>query len=68
MAESEPLQAAFVLRQLERHARSAPDRVAFTFLREDGREESLSNGELAARVEALAGVLAREAYQERYRG
>lgn len=61
MAESEPLQAAFVLRQLERHARSAPERVAFTFLREDGREESLSNGELAARIEALAGVLAREA-------
>lgn len=61
MAESEPLQAAFVLRQLERHARTAPERIAFTFLREDGREESLSNGELAARVDALAGLLAREA-------
>ena len=61
MAESEPLQAAFVLRQLERHARTAPERIAFTFLREDGREESLSNGELAARVDALAGRLAREA-------
>ena len=61
MAESEPLQAAFVLRQLERHARTAPERIAFTFLREDGREESLNNGELAARVDALAGLLAREA-------
>ena len=61
MAESEPRQAAFVLRQLERHARSAPGRIAFTFLREDGREESLSNGELAARVDALAGALACEA-------
>ncbi|MET0209909.1 MAG: AMP-binding protein, partial [Burkholderiaceae bacterium] len=61
MAESEPLQAAFVLRQLERHARIAPERLAFTFLREDGREESLSNGELAACVDALAGQLAREA-------
>ncbi|WP_229493589.1 AMP-binding protein [Massilia arenae] len=61
MAESEPLQAAFVLRQLERHARTAPERTAFTFLREDGREESLSNGELAARVDVLAGQLAREA-------
>jgi len=61
VAESEPLGAAFVLRQLERHARTAPERIAFTFLREDGREESLSNGELAARVDALAGQLAREA-------
>lgn len=61
MAEREPLQAAFVLRQLERHARVAPERVAFTFVREDGREESLVNGELAARVDALAGLLAREA-------
>ncbi|MGF6273030.1 acyl-CoA synthetase (AMP-forming)/AMP-acid ligase II/alkylation response protein AidB-like acyl-CoA dehydrogenase/acyl carrier protein [Massilia sp. UYP11] len=61
MAEGEPLQAALVLRQLERHARTAPERIAFTFLREDGREESLSNGELAARVDALAGLLAQEA-------
>lgn len=61
MAEREPLQAAFVLRQLERHARIAPERIAFTFVREDGREESLRNGELAARVDALAGLLAREA-------
>jgi len=61
VAEREPLQAAFVLRQLERHARIAPERIAFTFVREDGREESLRNGELAARVDALAGLLAREA-------
>lgn len=61
MAEREPLQAAFVLHQLERHARVAPERIAFTFVREDGREESLCNGELAARVDALAGLLAREA-------
>ncbi|WP_306397491.1 AMP-binding protein [Telluria beijingensis] len=61
MAESEPLQAAFVVRQLERHARAAPARIAFTFVREDGRAESLGFGELAARVDALAGVLARAA-------
>lgn len=61
MAESEPLHAAFVVRQLERHARNTPGRVAFTFVREDGREESLDYGELAARVDALAGLLAQAA-------
>ncbi|WP_137173849.1 AMP-binding protein [Massilia sp. HP4] len=61
MAEREPLQAAFVLRQIERHARVAPERIAFTFVREDGREDSMNNGELAARVDALAGLLVHEA-------
>ena len=61
MAESEPLHPAFVVRQLERHARSAPGRIAFTFVREDGREESLDYGQLAARVDALAGLLAQTA-------
>ena len=61
MAEGEPLHATFVIRQLERHARTAPDRIAFTFVREDGREESLDYGELAARVDALAGMLAQAA-------
>src|SRR5450830_832977 len=61
VAESEPLHAAFVVRQLERHARNTPGRVAFTFVREDGREESLDYGELDARVDALAGLLAQAA-------
>lgn len=61
VAEPGPLQVAFVVRQLERHARAAPARIAFTFVREDGRAESLGFGELAARVDALAGVLARAA-------
>lgn len=61
MAESEPLQAAWVIDQLQHHATTTPERIAFTFLREDGREESISHGELAAQVDALAGLLAREA-------
>lgn len=61
MAEREPPQAASVLDQLARHARLTPERIAFTFVREDGREESFGHGALAARVDALAGLLARQA-------
>lgn len=61
MAERELLQQACVIDQLQRHARVAPERIAFIFVREDGREESLSNAELAARVDALALMLVREA-------
>ncbi|WP_229429395.1 AMP-binding protein, partial [Massilia sp. ST3] len=43
---------------MQRHARETPARITFTFVREDGREESLGFGELAARVDALAGGLA----------
>jgi len=61
VADGEPLPAAWVIEQLQRHADGAPERIAFTFVREDGREESLSHGALALRVDALAGLLAREA-------
>lgn len=44
--------------QMLRQARRAPGRIAFTFVREDGREEHLEAGVLAARAEALAHVLA----------
>nr|WP_307728491.1 AMP-binding protein [Massilia solisilvae] len=40
------------------HARATPTRIAFTFLREDGRAEDLSYGDLARQVELLAGHLA----------
>ncbi|WP_020654214.1 AMP-binding protein [Massilia niastensis] len=58
MAEREPPRPEPVGERLRRHARAAPARIAFTFVREDGREESLSFGELDARVDALAGALA----------
>ena len=58
MADREPRRIAPVLENLRRHARDTPERIAFTFLREDGREESLAFGELAARVDALGGALA----------
>lgn len=57
MADREPLRSAPVLEALRRHACDQPQRIAFTFLREDGREESLAFGELAARVDALGGAL-----------
>ncbi|OON62274.1 hypothetical protein B0920_01975 [Massilia sp. KIM] len=58
MAEREPYRASPVLERLQRHAQEAPARIAFSFVREDGREESILFGELAARVDALAGALA----------
>ncbi|MBQ5962539.1 AMP-binding protein [Massilia sp. ZL223] len=58
MADREPRRTAPVLENLRRHARDTPERIAFTFLHEDGREESLAFGELAARVDALGGALA----------
>jgi acyl-CoA synthetase (AMP-forming)/AMP-acid ligase II/alkylation response protein AidB-like acyl-CoA dehydrogenase/acyl carrier protein len=45
-------------RQLALHARTAPARIAYTFLREDGNAEDLTYGELERRVLALAGRLA----------
>jgi len=49
--------ASVVARMLHR-ARATPQRIAFTFVREDGREEMLSCGGLAARSEMLAAALA----------
>lgn len=49
---------ATVVERMLRHARATPQRIAFTFVREDGREETLRCGELAERSQALAGSLA----------
>jgi len=48
-----------VVEQMLQHARATPERIAFTFVREDGGEESLTCAELAGRSEALAGALSR---------
>lgn len=61
MAEGEPLQAAWVIDGLQRHARDTPERIAFTFVREDGREDAITYSELLLQADALAGLLAREA-------
>jgi len=61
VAEGEPQQYRSVIDRLLAHAAAAPERIAFTFVREDGRDESVTSGELVARIDLLAGVLAREA-------
>ena len=48
---------ACVVARMLRHARATPQRIAFTFVREDGREDTLRCGELAERSEALAAAL-----------
>jgi len=53
--------AAPVTRQLALHARRWPDRIAYTFLRDDGRIDELAFGELERRASALAGQLAARA-------
>lgn len=53
--------AAPVTRQLALHARRWPDRIAYTFLRDDGRIDELPFGELERRASALAGQLAARA-------
>jgi acyl-CoA synthetase (AMP-forming)/AMP-acid ligase II/alkylation response protein AidB-like acyl-CoA dehydrogenase/acyl carrier protein len=51
--------ADFLLpRRLALHARQSPRRIAYTFLREDGRVDDLSYGELERRVRTTAGMLA----------
>ncbi len=60
MAEGEQ-QYATVVDRLLGQAGAAPERIAFTFVRDDGSDDSLTTGELVSRVEALAGMLAGEA-------
>ncbi|MFC0250351.1 AMP-binding protein [Massilia consociata] len=61
MAEPDPGLPAPVTRCLRRHAQDRADQPAFTFLRDDGRADSLCFGELDARAQALAAALARKA-------
>lgn len=60
MAEREPLPPALspIVERMRRHAQARADDIAFTFVREDGRDTSLSHAALAARSEALAARLA----------
>lgn len=44
--------------QLRRHARQTPDRLAYTFLRDDGKIDELTYGQLERRATALAAALA----------
>src|SRR5688500_551611 len=46
-----------LLDRLSLHARSIPDRVAYRFLRDDGREEALTFADLDRRVRRLAARL-----------
>lgn len=45
------------------HARTMPDQVAYTFLRDDGKIDTIAYGALARRATALAGHLASQAPQ-----
>lgn len=47
--------------RLREHARATPDRLAYTFLRDDGRIDEISYGELERRASALAATLATRA-------
>ncbi|WP_460826613.1 AMP-binding protein, partial [Massilia terrae] len=44
--------------RLREHARAAPGRLAYTFLRDDGRIDEITYGELERRASALAATLA----------
>src|SRR5437764_13264233 len=47
--------------RLREHARETPDRLAYTFLRDDGKIDELTYGQLERRATALAGALAQRA-------
>lgn len=59
MAESAEPGGATLLHRLAQHAAHTPERVAFTFLHENGEAADVSYRQLAARVAALAALLAR---------
>lgn len=52
-----------VTARLLEHARTMPERIAYTFLRTDGKTDELTYGALAERASALARYLAGEAPQ-----
>jgi len=57
-APDSPPHLQSIIAQMLAHAGATPERIAFTFVREDGRAESLTCGALAARSQALAAALA----------
>ncbi|WP_051971276.1 AMP-binding protein [Massilia sp. 9096] len=50
-----------ITERLREHARTTPDRLAYTFLRDDGKIDELTYGQLERRATALAGALAARA-------
>jgi acyl-CoA synthetase (AMP-forming)/AMP-acid ligase II/alkylation response protein AidB-like acyl-CoA dehydrogenase/acyl carrier protein len=50
-----------VTERLRWHARATPDRMAYTFLRDDGKIDELTYGQLERRAMALAAALGRRA-------
>lgn len=58
MAEAMDPGAATLLHSLHERASRTPERIAYTFLRENGVELDVSYAQLAARVAALAALLA----------
>ena len=59
MAEAADPGGATLLHRLAQHAARTPERVAYTFLHENGEAADVSYRQLAARVAALAALLAR---------
>lgn len=52
------LDDTLITERLRQHARATPDRLAYTFLRDDGKIDELTYGQLERRATALARVLA----------
>jgi acyl-CoA synthetase (AMP-forming)/AMP-acid ligase II/alkylation response protein AidB-like acyl-CoA dehydrogenase/acyl carrier protein len=52
---------ALITERLRSHARHTPDRLAYTFLRDDGKIDEITYGELEQRSRSLAAMLARRA-------
>lgn len=50
-----------ITERLREHARATPDRLAYTFLRDDGKIDELTYGQLERRATVLAGALAARA-------
>lgn len=61
MGERTPAPSRLVLERLHSHAQDAPQRPAFTFVREDGRTDALTGAGLLARIDAHAARLAARA-------
>lgn len=54
-------QPALLTERLREHARLTPQRLAYTFLRDDGKIDEITYGELEQRARALAATLAQRA-------
>jgi acyl-CoA synthetase (AMP-forming)/AMP-acid ligase II/alkylation response protein AidB-like acyl-CoA dehydrogenase/acyl carrier protein len=56
-------QPALITERLRIHARLAPNRLAYTFLRDDGKIDEITYGELEQRARAIGATLAQRAPQ-----